>query len=538
MINRIALLCTLSILFSSPIVCSSLSFSTDDVKSMYKRAVEVSLTDPEQAIYLLNKCVMANTEMHDSIMLTECLRTISEIYRMHLNFSKSYDYAWQVLTIAEELNNPKVLNRVYENIGMLYFIFGQHTESESFLHKSLNISKELYDGSKERGQELISRYFNLVMLYNQIKDTDRSKKYLDTCFMYSERINQDKIGKGFLSTELANIYFINGEYKKAEVLLYEIIIDFENINNHESTYYTNNKGYLVILYNLMGDAKAWQEKFTEATLYYKKGLDAISKYNAHKVLEADFMYKLSDIYKFNNDYKAAYDYLYRSKVLNDSIFGSKSIKNSELLEIKNKNREELTSKNIEIAQKDKELLEKEKYLTKVIMFASIFISVLIVVILLIQNLAQRKRHKIKQEISSKVLREKNKELTSYTLQFVEKEKAMSELIKFINDNIKDSSKKRSIIDSSKSNRSNYWDEFNKRFISVNQNFYKQLSEKYPELTSTDLKHCALIKLNFSAKEMAHLLGISASSVHMSHHRLRKKMNLDRSVNLSNFISGI
>ena len=131
--------------------------------------------------------------------------------------------------------------------------------------------------------------------------------------------------------------------------------------------------------------------------------------------------------------------------MNDSIFGSKSIKNSELLEIKNKNREELTSKNIEIAQKDKELLEKEKYLTKVIMFASIFISVLIVVILLIQNLAQRKRHKIKQEISSKVLREKNKELTSYTLQFVEKEKAMSELIKFINDNIKDSSKKRSII---------------------------------------------------------------------------------------------
>ena len=67
------------------------------------------------------------------------------------------------------------------------------------------------------------------------------------------------------------------------------------------------------------------------------------------------------------------------------------------------------------------------------------------------------------------------------------------------------------------------------------NVYKK---KVPDLSAADLKVCALIKLNFTGKEMSHLLGISLGSVHVARHRLRKKMNLNRSDNLTNYINSI
>ena len=81
-----------------------------------------------------------------------------------------------------------------------------------------------------------------------------------------------------------------------------------------------------------------------------------------------------------------------------------------------------------------------------------------------------------------------------------------------------------------------WEEFETRFVAVNESFYQRLQEKFPKLTQRDLKLCALIKLNFSSKEMAKLLGISIESAHTSRYRLRKKLNLSRDVNLTEFIA--
>ena len=83
-----------------------------------------------------------------------------------------------------------------------------------------------------------------------------------------------------------------------------------------------------------------------------------------------------------------------------------------------------------------------------------------------------------------------------------------------------------------------WKEFEARFTAVNQSFYKNLKEKYPDLGQTDLKICALVKLNFSSKDMSSLLGISFESVHTSRYRLRKKFKLDRNENLADFIASL
>ncbi|MGD1893539.1 MAG: helix-turn-helix transcriptional regulator [Cyclobacteriaceae bacterium] len=83
-----------------------------------------------------------------------------------------------------------------------------------------------------------------------------------------------------------------------------------------------------------------------------------------------------------------------------------------------------------------------------------------------------------------------------------------------------------------------WEEFELRFLSVNEGFYGRLQESFPGLSQHDHKICALIKLNFSSKDMARLLGISVESVHTTRYRLRKKLGLDRKINLEDFIAKI
>ena len=83
-----------------------------------------------------------------------------------------------------------------------------------------------------------------------------------------------------------------------------------------------------------------------------------------------------------------------------------------------------------------------------------------------------------------------------------------------------------------------WESFNLRFTEVNGNFYDRLREKHPELSNTEFKHCALIKLNFGTKEMARILNIEPHSVHISRSRIRKKIGLERSESLEKYIEAL
>jgi DNA-binding CsgD family transcriptional regulator len=68
-----------------------------------------------------------------------------------------------------------------------------------------------------------------------------------------------------------------------------------------------------------------------------------------------------------------------------------------------------------------------------------------------------------------------------------------------------------------------------------QGFFRSLKEKYPQLTTNDLRLCSYLRMNFNTKEIAQLLNISARGVEVSRHRLRKKLNLDHDDNLVEFL---
>lgn len=68
-----------------------------------------------------------------------------------------------------------------------------------------------------------------------------------------------------------------------------------------------------------------------------------------------------------------------------------------------------------------------------------------------------------------------------------------------------------------------------------QGFFRRLKEKHPDLTPNDLRLCSYLRMNFTTKEIAHLLNISGRGVEIGRYRLRKKMNLPHDVNLSEYL---
>ncbi|HYC85012.1 MAG TPA: triple tyrosine motif-containing protein, partial [Chryseosolibacter sp.] len=98
--------------------------------------------------------------------------------------------------------------------------------------------------------------------------------------------------------------------------------------------------------------------------------------------------------------------------------------------------------------------------------------------------------------------------------------ALSQIIKLIDNNLR---------------LDNDWKKFEFYFDQVHGNFLKQLRDRYPDLTVSQLKLCAYLKMKLSSKEIAILMNVSVAGVEKSRYRLRKKFSLEHELMLTDFI---
>lgn len=80
-----------------------------------------------------------------------------------------------------------------------------------------------------------------------------------------------------------------------------------------------------------------------------------------------------------------------------------------------------------------------------------------------------------------------------------------------------------------------WSVFQQNFDLIHQNFFRNLRSRYPELTATDLKFCALLRLNLNTKEIAKLTNLTIRGVEGARYRLRKKLGIRIDQSLTEFL---
>ena len=80
------------------------------------------------------------------------------------------------------------------------------------------------------------------------------------------------------------------------------------------------------------------------------------------------------------------------------------------------------------------------------------------------------------------------------------------------------------------------DEFDQYVHQVCEGFFERLQNLCPDITRTEKRLAALLRMELSSKEIASIMNISPKSVDMSRYRLRKKMNIDSEERLVNSLS--
>ena len=81
-----------------------------------------------------------------------------------------------------------------------------------------------------------------------------------------------------------------------------------------------------------------------------------------------------------------------------------------------------------------------------------------------------------------------------------------------------------------------YNHFNEQVEKVNHAFRAKLKKSYPSLTHNELHLASLLLLQLNTKEIAAIKNISPNSVKVLRYRLRQKLNLETSINLSEFLT--
>ena len=153
--------------------------------------------------------------------------------------------------------------------------------------------------------------------------------------------------------------------------------------------------------------------------------------------------------------------------------------------------------------------------------------------------AQKKIVELRNNNLSADIDARNRELAIATMNMTKKNETLN-AIKDELKHLKDSSGIRSVmkvIDQNLNTKGD-WKSFEEAFNHADKNFFKKLKDTHPSLTSNDLRLCVYLRMNLSSKEIAPLLNISNRSVEIKRYRLRKKININRDINLNEYFIGL
>lgn len=504
------------------------------------QANDLRYKNPDSSLLVLEKSFKEFLKSGDTIEAARDLLTRADIFENKANYSNSYDAYWTALMLTDNLKDDKFKLLIYHRLGRIYSYYKREDKSLKYLNKALELQKEMVRKGRRQEGALIPYYYFIASTYRELDNPEMAKVYLDSCYQLKPETG-NTFPMALVDFEKSFVLSKTNNESEALKVMEEIYPWFEE----------NNTSYLVLVYKHWGDIYLDINNLEKSEYYYRKSLEISKEYTSHIDFTPLVHEKLTELFLKRNDYVSAFNHLKSAKELDRRFFDSRSSNNQSLLEIKDSYRVEKLRQEQQIKEQYLKQLEQEEEignLQRIILLVSI-ISVLIISFIYVKHL--RAKHKSEKELirrnqelenkkTQELLELKNKELAASALQLIEKEeflKTLKSKVRVKDEKIKVHEVNKVLRSISVSNNQN-WEEFKLRFIDVNKEFYQKMFEKYPNLSQGDQKICALIKLNFSSKEMSRLLGISVESVHTSRHRIRKKMQLPRSVNLEDYINSL
>jgi len=458
------------------------------------------------------------------------------------SLEKGLQYVTQSLNeykLLEKTSPDKALIGRYKCLQLISTIYIRQKKYNEAMELSQEVVDELKDKNDTSGT-LGLAYNSLGNLYDLKKEKGKAEEY------YNLGLAEFKKGKNFayLPTsycKLGEIAQENGDSETSSDYFYKALTIAESSENKQAQ--------VTALIAIGKWHMAFGNDLLQAEIFFNKAR-ILAVPLSDKTFEIKTIEALIELKKKQGDFEEVSKL--QSQVINikDSFYSferEQIIKSLEVqFEVAEKNRK------LDLVSAEKEVTKLTNYL--LITLLAVLIIVFTIIFFFLKRINKRDKQllKTKEELvqlmeEQKKLKEqqfqndieyRESQLSAITLQMLEKNELLEEIKKVIGTKEPTSEKDLKKLISKYTIQDNSWKDFDNYFESLNKNFYSRLKQKYPDISSNDLKICALIKLNLSIKEMASILNISPDSVKTARHRLRKKLQLSTEDNLTDFILAV
>lgn len=456
------------------------------------------------------------------------------------NYQKAYDIAISSLEPTQEITT---LN----NIAILYSQEKNYKKAEDHFLKAYKLAKR----NKEKEKTALYA-INLSQVYNELNETEKAHNYIVESLKLTK--NEPDL---FLEAQIAllNNYYLKNQYDNARATALEILPSLK------SKQYSEHRNFTHLTLSKIAQKEDLKIAFNYALIALEESSNLNEKINAY--------YQLSALYEEASQLK-------ESIAIKDSIIKT----NNELNKIKNGRLFESSKIKFEIQNYQKELLDqKQKALEqtkKYYLFIGIAVTIIVLLFIALRNSyisSQRKKklHKrsekimeleldkkktdnllLKQQMQEQEtllllekeqlkneIESKNRKLTAKAMYYSNQNELLSSIItdlETIQDSENNPQLNRQI---KKMNRliknGDNWDDFINYFEEVNHGFISKLKNNHPDLNTSDIRFLSYLYMNLSTKEIASIFIITPETCRKRKERISKKMNLDKSSSLYDYL---
>jgi tetratricopeptide (TPR) repeat protein len=409
------------------------------------------------------------------------------------NFTTSLEYYTKAEKIAISMNKPLRWAQVRHNLGENMKWLKRYEDAISYFTKNI-----AYYTETDNQYKLANTYNSLGTVYFEMEAYDTALPLIEKSYAITQKLG-DKNGMAFNARNLGRLSMVKNDPRKA-------------------------------------------------LKFYTIGMNLSKETGSTAILRADYE-NVSNAYVGLGDYKNAYDYRLRHQTLNDSIFKAENVAKLNELDIQY----QTAKKEASIALQEEEIKTlnaqaKSDRLSKTMYGIGMFSFVTIAGLLYFGFKQRMKKNEIERQKQEEVYKQeiafKKKELTSQTLHLVQKNTFIQELRENL-ERIKKSPElfkvefRRIVLLLKKENAEDKdWEVFKSYFSEVHNNFDEELRSIYQEISEKEIRLAAFLRMNLSTKEIASIFNVLPDSVLKSKYRLKKKLGVDKDMDLTTFLSTI
>jgi len=467
------------------------------------------------------KALELAVEQENISLEIEALNLLGYIYVYWNDYEASLQYFLKSLHKANRMHDLKGQMSALLGLGRTYNMMNASSKALDVLHQSLSICEK-----NGWNKEAAKMHLEIGNTYTNQKRYDKTLKELEKAYSYSDAAG-DTLSMIYILNNMGQSYNQLKDYPRA--------LEFLNQSLGLNKYRGDAQGQSAALGNI-GEVYIALGDYPKAIDFINRSIE-ISERQGFRLFTKDNYLLLSSAYEMNQELEQALKYYKKYTESGDSLFNEEKSKAINAIEFKHAQQEK--------DQKIAVLEQKSKNRTLLLRFTilAVILAVSVLVLLAITLRLRTKLHKKEKQELGETISHKNRELVSMMLQSSQKEKLLEELeinlqklssskhqdLKGLAEELRHKVKSMQEIDTD-------WQVLKTHFEEVHPNFFQMLQSRHPDLTQNDLRLCAYIRINLTTKDIARLIHISDRSVQTAKYRIKKKMQLPASSDLTHYIT--